>query len=87
MSNTQAMHKAITSAIKLIVIMLCIIISGIAVPFIVSVIISGLSSQATFEDCVSSVPFMIFSVIGTLCTMVYIYEEIKDISTSQLQHR
>lgn len=87
MSNTQVMQTAMTSTVKLIVIMLCIILSGIAVPFIISVIISGLSSSITLEDCTVSVPFWLFSVIGMICSMIYISEEIKDISDAQYSHR
>jgi hypothetical protein len=76
MSNTQVMQTAVTSAIKLIVIMLCTIISGMTVPFVISVVIAGLSSQATLEDCVSTFPFVLFSALGMLVTAVYIYEEI-----------
>lgn len=78
MSNTQVMQTAMTSTIKLIVIMLCIILSGITVPFIISVIVSGLSSSITLEDCTVSVPFWLFSTIGMVCTMIYISQEIQD---------
>jgi len=78
MSNTQVMHKAMTSTVKLIVLMLCTILSGIAVPFIVSILVAILSSKATLEDCVTSAGFVVFSVIGVLLSIIYLGTELEN---------
>jgi len=78
MSNTQQINLAVTSAIKMIVIILCILVVGMALPMISSIMLSLIINQVKFQDCVTSVPFWIFTFISTVSFAIYIASKIEE---------
>ena len=58
-----------------ITILLCIFILGITPCMIISTFIV-IITDATFQDCIISVPFMLFSILGIIISSIYINEEI-----------
>lgn len=59
-----------------IIIILCIFILGITPCMIISTLIV-IFTDAIFQDCIVSIPFIIFSIIGMIGSSIYITEEIK----------
>ena len=68
--------KMIEQALNAIVYMLCIIVTGIFIPTIVS-LIASISDSVTFTDCFNSQFYWIFSVVGVFVSIGY-YEMIND---------
>ena len=56
--------------------LLCVFILGIAVPMIASLFII-ITTDATLQECIQTVPFMLFSVLGNIGSAIYINDEIK----------
>lgn len=67
------MKSIITELLKLITIAISVIVAivvlGLAIPTIISLIVSGLSSS-TLNECMTSEPFIGFSI---LCTFISIF--------------
>lgn len=61
-----------------LVVLLSIFILGIFVPMIISIFIS-IVTDATLTDCIQTVPFVLFSIIGFICSAIYINEQVKDL--------
>jgi len=55
--------------------MLCVFILGILPCIIVSLIIV-ITTDTTMEECVATGPFVIFTIIGTFISCVYIAETV-----------
>lgn len=58
-----------------IAILLCIFILGILPSMIISTFIV-IMTDATFQDCIISLPFILFSIAGVITSSMYINEEI-----------
>jgi hypothetical protein len=71
------MKTLISKTFNAIVIIICTFILGISIPMIVSVLLS-LLTPATFADCTNSVPFWLFTVIGTIISAIYINHVLKE---------
>ena len=52
------------------------IVLGLIVPILFSSFIS-MTTPATFAECVMSIPFWIFTVLGLICAGIYINDEIR----------
>jgi hypothetical protein len=61
-----------------LVVLLSIFILGIFVPMIISLFIT-MVTEATLTDCVKTAPFILFSIIGIICSAIYINEQVKDL--------
>jgi hypothetical protein len=55
--------------------MLCVFILGILPGTIVSLIIV-IATNASMEECVATSPFIVFTIIGTIISCVYIAETV-----------
>jgi hypothetical protein len=71
------MKTLISKTFNAIVIIICTFILGISVPMIVSILLL-LLTPATFADCTNSVPFWLFTVIGTIISGVYVNNILED---------
>lgn len=58
-----------------IAILLCVFILGITPAMIISLFIT-ITTEATMQDCITTVPFILFSVIGNIISAIFINEEI-----------
>lgn len=58
-----------------LVVLLSIFILGMFVPIIISIFIT-ITTDATLQDCIQTVPFILFSVIGVIIAGCYVNEEI-----------
>ena len=58
-----------------IAILLCVFILGISPSMIISTFIV-IITDVTFQDCITTAPFVIFSGIGIIISSIYINEEI-----------
>jgi hypothetical protein len=71
------MKTLISKTFNAIVIIICTFILGISVPMIVSILLL-LLTPITFADCTNSVPFWLFTVIGTIISASYIDHVLKE---------
>jgi ABC-type polysaccharide transport system permease subunit len=71
------MKTLISKTFNAIVIIICTLMLGISVPMIVSILLS-LLTPATFVDCTNSVPFWLFTIIGTIISGVYVNNILED---------
>lgn len=61
-----------------LVVLLSIFILGIFVPMIISIFISMLT-DVTLQDCIQTVQFVLFSMVGTFWSSIYIIHQVKDL--------
>jgi len=61
-----------------LVVLLSIFILGIFVPMIISLFII-ITTEATLIDCIQTVPFILFSVIGCIISGLYISHELENL--------
>jgi len=76
MSNTQQINLTITTAIKAMVIVLCVIVMGMFIPMTISVLASLLVNVVKFQECIMSVPFWLFTLIFTVISGIIVGEEL-----------
>lgn len=69
------MKNLFNKTVFAIVILLCTFILGISPCMIISTFIV-IITDATFQDCIISVPFILFSVVGIIISSICINEEI-----------
>ncbi len=62
-----------------LVVLLSIFILGIFVPMIISIFIS-IVTNATLQDCIQTVPFILFCVIGNIISACYISIQLENLS-------
>jgi len=70
----QTIKRVVEDVFHAMAIILCVVTLGIFVPIIASLLFSILITSVTFQDCVDSVPFWIFTMVCILITSVYLAE-------------
>lgn len=76
------MKTFINNILFALLILFAIFILGMTPSMLVSILIS-VTTDATFQDCVITVPFWIFTFIGWITSAVYVNEEVNKINNNE----
>jgi hypothetical protein len=77
MSNTQQIELALSSVLKVVVIMFCTLVSAISLPMIASIMIAIIVDSVTFQGCVTTPAFWIISFLSFIGFGIYILDKIE----------
>jgi len=69
------MKNVLKQTFLAILVLLCVFLLGITPCMIISIFIA-IVSEATLSDCIQTVPFILFSVLGIIVSACYINEEV-----------
>lgn len=70
------MKNLISKILSAIIILIGIILLGMTPSILITSFIA-IFTNATYEDCIVSGPFWIFSILGWICASVYVNDELK----------
>jgi hypothetical protein len=69
------MKKLLKKTLLAVTTLLCVFVIGICPVMIISLFIV-MTTPATLFDCITSVPFILFGVIGIIISAIFVNEEI-----------
>ena len=69
------MKTLLNKSLFALVTLVCVFIIGITPVMTISLFISC-TTEATLQDCITTVPFILFGIIGIIISAVYVNEEI-----------
>lgn len=70
------MKKFIKTVLFAVLILLSVLVLGFLVPTCISLFIVN-TTETTMTECVQSVPFWLFTIIGSVTSSIYINEVVK----------
>lgn len=70
------MKKTLNALITGILVLLSIFLLGIFIPILTSLLLIITSNTST-QDCITSLPFWLFTIVGWIIAAIYVNDELK----------
>lgn len=64
----------VSNVLNSMVVIMCVIVLGVFAPIVISILLSILISSLKFQECVTSVPFWMVTIISMVVSSVYLSE-------------
>lgn len=74
MKQSNLIKGMVSNVLNSMAVIMCVIALGIFTPIAISILLSILVSSLKFQECVTSAPFWIFTLISMVISGVYLSE-------------
>lgn len=74
MKQSNLIKRMVSNVLNSMAVIMCVIALGIFTPIAISILLSILVSSLKFKECVTSAPFLIFTLISMVVSGVYLSE-------------
>jgi F0F1-type ATP synthase assembly protein I len=85
--KNSAIQVALTTMLTAVAFIICVVISGALMPFLLIVLTAMFSSKVTLDDAVTSPLFIVFAILGMIVSFFVLMNKLEQQNIREKQER